>query len=288
MATRSLHGENEFRAPTDGGELVGWLRDGPADVPPALLMHGGPGLSDYLEPLADELDGLFPIARYQQRGIAPSLIGGERDIARHVADAAAVLDALGWDRAMIIGHSWGGHLAMHFAASKPERLASVVSIDPLCAVDDGGLGAFVETLESQVPADRKERYKELEALESQTDAEREESFRMVWPYYFARPDQVAPFPTFRYDASSAKTWDSIKAHLDDKTLERELPNVTAPFLLIHGEDSPLPISEAARTVALMPNARLVPVPDCGHWQWLEQPGFVRQAISRFLAEPANR
>jgi proline iminopeptidase len=283
MAARSLHGEKEFRAPTDGGELVGWLREGPADVPPALLMHGGPGLSDYLEPLADELDGLFRIARYQQRGITPSLTGGERDVARHVADAAAVLDALGWDRAMIIGHSWGGHLAMHFAVSKPERLASVVSIDPLCAVDDGGLGAFVKTLEGQVPAQRKERYKELEALESQTDAEREESFRLVWPYYFANPEQAAPFPSFRYDGSSHLTWDSIKSHLDDRTLERELPSITAPFLLIHGEDSPLPISEAARTVALMPNARLIAVPNCGHWEWLEQPEFARRAISRFLA-----
>src|SRR6187399_1397120 len=129
-------------------------------------MHGGPGLSDYLEPLADELDGLFPIARYQQRGIEPSLTTGERDVARHVEDAAAVLDALGWDQAMIIGHSWGGHLVMHFAVAHPERVHSAVSIDPVCAVDDGGLGAFVETLESHVPADRQERYQELEALKS--------------------------------------------------------------------------------------------------------------------------
>jgi len=213
MATRSPHSETEFRASTDGGELVGWLRDGPADAPPALLMHGGPGLSDYLEPLADELDGLFRIARYQQRGIAPSLTSGERDVARHVEDAAAVLDALGWDRAMIIGHSWGGHLAMHFAVSKPERLASVVSIDPLGAVDDGGLAAFVETLESQVPADSRERYQELEALESPTDAERDESFRMVWPYYFAKPEQARRFRVFamtnrprRPGSRSRRTW----------------------------------------------------------------------------------
>ena len=58
----------------------------------------------------------------------------------------------------------------------------------------------------------------------------------------------------------------------------------APFLLIHGEKSPIPISEAARTVTLMPNARLVAVPDCGHWPWLEEPGFVRDAISTFMAE----
>ena len=189
--------DREFRASTDGGELVGWLRDGPADAPPALLLHGGPGLSDYLEPLADELDGLFRIARYQQRGVEPSLTDGPRDVARHVADAVAVLETLGWERAVIIGHSWGGHLAMHFAVAYPERLHSVVSIDPLGGVGDGGLAAFVEKLASQVPVDQRDRYRELEALESPTDAEREESFRMVWPFYFADAEQPAPFPTFR-------------------------------------------------------------------------------------------
>jgi proline iminopeptidase len=284
---RSLHAEQEFTAPTDGGELVGWLRDGPSDSPPALLLHGGPGLSEYLQPLADELDGLFPIARYQQRGVEPSLTGGPRDVARHVADTSSVLAALGWDRAMIIGHSWGGHLAMHFAVANPERLHSVVSIDPLGGVGDGGLAAFVETLASKVPANQRERYKELEALESQTDAEREESFRMVWPYYFANPEQAAPFPTFRFDPSSEQTWGSINDHFDDRKLELQLPQLTAPFLLIHGEESPIPISEAARTVDLMPNARLVAVPDSGHWPWLERPGFLRDEISTFMAQPGR-
>ncbi|MGI8928256.1 MAG: alpha/beta fold hydrolase [Candidatus Limnocylindrales bacterium] len=63
-----------------------------------------------------------------------------------------------------------------------------------------------------------------------------------------------------------------------------LPDVNVPFLLIHGEASPLPIAEARRTVNLGPNARLVPVTGSGHWPWLERPGIVRAELERFLGQ----
>src|SRR6266540_6246960 len=104
MAERTEEGE--FRAPVPGGEIAGWVS---GSGPPALLLHGGPGLSDYLEDLAAELSAVMTVARYQQRGLAPSVIEGDRTVEGHVADAVGVMDALGWDRAWAIGHSWGGH-----------------------------------------------------------------------------------------------------------------------------------------------------------------------------------
>ena len=284
-----VHGEREFRAATHDGELVGWLRDGPADVPPALLLHGGPGLNDYLQSLADELDGLFPIARYQQRGVTPSTESGPRDVETHVEDVAAVLDALGWSRAVVVGHSWGGHLVMHFAVAHPERLIGFVSIDPLGAVGDGGLAPFVEFLSSHVPDADRPRYEELESRERLTDAEREESFRMVWPFYFADPANAPAFPGFRFDSDSSQTWLSINHHLEAGILESRLPEVDLPFLVIHGEKSPIPIANARLTAQLVPNGRLAALPGVGHWAWLEQPGSVRAEMARFLDElPPNR
>ena len=277
------HAEVEFRAPTDGGELVGLFREGPPGTPPALLLHGGPGLSDYLEPLANELDGLFPIARYQQRGIAPSVTSGDRNVGRHVEDAVAILDALGWERALVIGHSWGGHLAMHFAVAHPERLQGLVAIDPLCAVGDGGLAEFVARLEALVPPQDRPRYDELQQMDPIPATEREESFRMVWPFYFADPANAAPFPNFRFDNSSGKTWESIDEHFEKRTLELAMPNLKVPFLHIHGEKSPLPIAEARRTVELVPGAKLAAVTDSGHWPWLERPGVVRELIEDWAA-----
>jgi hypothetical protein len=60
-----------------------------------LVVHGGPGLSDYTAPLAAELEDAFGVIRYQQRGLAPSTTSGPFGISEHVADAIAVLDAAG-------------------------------------------------------------------------------------------------------------------------------------------------------------------------------------------------
>src|SRR3954469_5249584 len=87
---------------------------------PALLLHGGPAVPDYTEALAAELDGLFATTRYTQRGVAPSTETGRFSIEAHLADAVAVIDALGLDEAWVVGHSWGGHLALHLAVTHPE------------------------------------------------------------------------------------------------------------------------------------------------------------------------
>src|SRR5689334_1229485 len=113
MDTASMHdttgpaAERQVELAVDGGQVVGWLS---GDGPPLLLLHGGPGLSEYLQPLAAELAPAFSVFRYQQRGLAPSATEGDRSVDGHVADAVSVLDGLGWERAWVAGHSWGGHL----------------------------------------------------------------------------------------------------------------------------------------------------------------------------------
>jgi lipase len=95
---------SSFEAPVVGGSLKGW-RSGSG--PPALLLHGGPAMSEYLEGLAAELEGIFTCFRYQQRGLSPSVTDGDKSVRGHVADAVGVLDALSIQRAFLIGHSWG-------------------------------------------------------------------------------------------------------------------------------------------------------------------------------------
>jgi pimeloyl-ACP methyl ester carboxylesterase len=74
-----------------------------------LLLHGGPGMTDYLESLLPELDG-YRVASFQQRGVEPSTLAGPFDVPTLRDDVIDVLDALDWAAPTIIGHSWGGHL----------------------------------------------------------------------------------------------------------------------------------------------------------------------------------
>ena len=122
--------EERFDVTVDGVVLRGHRGGSGA---PALLLHGGAAVPDYLGECAKLLDGLFSTIRYTQRGTPPSDEGPPYSVERHVADALAVLDAFELERAWAIGHSWGGHLALHLLVAHPERLLGVLCIDPLGA-----------------------------------------------------------------------------------------------------------------------------------------------------------
>ena len=107
---------------------------------------------------------------------------------------------------------------------------------------------------------------------------------MVWRGYFADPEAAAPYPGYEFDPEAGETFASINQHLTDKTLENELPKVDVPFLLIHGEKSPLPIDQVELTADITPNGRMARIANCGHMPWLERPNAVRDEIKSLLAE----
>jgi lipase len=57
------------------------------------------------------------------------------NLEQHVADALAVLDRLGLDRVAVAGHSFGGAIAVHLARTAPERVQSLVLLDPAFGLD---------------------------------------------------------------------------------------------------------------------------------------------------------
>lgn len=276
--------ERPLKVEVDGGRITGWLS---GTGPPLLLLHGGPGLSDYLSGLAAELAPTFTVFRYQQRGVPPSVTDGDRTVEGHVADAARVLDRLGWKRAIIAGHSWGGHLAMHVAVAHAERTRALVVLDALGAVPDGGEQALGTNLMRPLPDAQRARIEEIIAREERgetNEAEQLESLSILWPYYFADPSLAPPMPPMRFDVEGGlATWASIRAHFTARTLEDGLPGLTMPTLIVHGELDPVPPVEAERTAAIIPGAELRILPGIGHFPWDEQPGIAREILEEFAA-----
>src|SRR3546814_900355 len=89
--------------------------------PGMVLLHGGPGLWEDFGPLAEMVDDLVEVYRYDQRGSGRSDRGGPYDIATAVADLEA-LRKQWWQPKMIVGgHSFGAALALAYAVEHPER-----------------------------------------------------------------------------------------------------------------------------------------------------------------------
>jgi pimeloyl-ACP methyl ester carboxylesterase len=276
-------GADEFLVPVPGGSITGWAT---GDGPPVLVLHGGPGLSDYTAPLAAELADGFRVLRYQQRGLAPSVTSGPFSVDQHVADAMDVLDAAGADRAYVLGHSWGGHLAMHLAVRHPGRVLGLVIADPLGAVPDGGASEMGQNLSGRIRPELAARAQELDerAMAGEgTPEEAMESVAIVWPGYFSSPDKAPPMPPLRLSVECyAETLASVQEHFGQRTLERSLPALTMPAVFVLGADSPIPPSYGAATAALIPGARVQVEENCGHFPWIEHPGSVRKALEQVV------
>jgi proline iminopeptidase len=259
--------------------------------PAALLLHGGPGIgAEHLVGLVEELDGLINGVLPQQRGLGPSTPEGPRDVDTHVADAIAVLDALGWDRAWLIGHAWGGHLAMQLAVAHPERVTGLILFETLGAVPDGGSAELVANMVARLTPEERGELDALVATQQAGDDDPDimsKLYMTLWPSYSFIHGNVLPFTSLRLEVpieGEPSTMDSVTAHFKAQTLERGLPGLDLPALLIHGAGDPMPLSATTETAALIRGARVEVVDEAGYFPWLERPGEIRRIVAAFLEE----
>jgi pimeloyl-ACP methyl ester carboxylesterase len=276
--------EQKFEVAIEGGVLRGHLSDGGG--PPALLLHGGAAVADYLEDLAAELAPFFTTYRYTQRGTLPSSGGPPYGIEAHVADAVAVLDAFEIPRAWVVGHSWGGHLALHLAVAHPERLLGLVCIDPIGAQVDvfADLDASLRRGLSPETIARLDDIEARRRVADVTEAELVERFAILWPQYFSDPaSPVAANPvTHSGVEASIGANRSLGEHFRRETLVRGLPEIELPALFIHGERDPVPTESSTGTAALIRGARVELVSGSGHFPWLERPGEVARLVATMV------
>ncbi|TGN66260.1 alpha/beta hydrolase [Nocardioides eburneiflavus] len=272
--------------------IVGWVRDADEDRR-VLLLHGGPAMSyRYLDGLLDVLTD-WSIASFQQRGRDPSTTQGPFDVPTSLADIGHVLDHLarcGWHRPLVAGHSWGGHLAWHVAATLGDQVGGVLAIDPMGAVGDMGMAGFTEELRRRTDDTVLERYDELEAAWASpglTSAEVIEQGRLLMPAYFADPARAGEVAD---DWVACHVFDSLVASADalQPWLVAALRAVRVPLGAVHGERSPIPLTATTEAVALVPGAWAEVAEGAGHFVWLEAPDAVRRAMERLRSEVAAR
>lgn len=118
-----------------GGDRIFFTRTGTVGAPTILLLHGLSQQSHYWNPTVEYLSAhelKLDVVAVDQRGHGDSLDftpNADFSIDRLAHDALEVLDALGIDRAFVIGHSWGASVALRFGVLFPERTYASVLID---------------------------------------------------------------------------------------------------------------------------------------------------------------
>ena len=120
-------------------------RYGPAGPPRVLALHGLTGHGQRWRHLADRLPGIAVAA--------PDLLGHGRSswaapwtIDANISAMAALLDEEDATRVLVVGHSFGGGVAMHLAAARPDRVAGLLLLDPAVGLDGAWMRDIAEAM----------------------------------------------------------------------------------------------------------------------------------------------
>lgn len=128
-----LAGERRGELARPGGDAIGWRLTGAGPVP-LVLLHGTLSTGTQLDRLAAGLakTGAVTVHALDRRGSGTSRLADPRplDVSVHVGDVVAYLDARGIGRAILVGVSFGGGLALEIAARHPERVIALVAYEP--------------------------------------------------------------------------------------------------------------------------------------------------------------
>lgn len=269
---------------TVNGVRLAYEDRGPRDAPSILLVMGlGGQLTLWPDEFVDALVARgFRTIRYDNRDVGlstrfeaagvPNLkwmfvkaaiglpVRSAYSLADMAADGIALLDHLGIARAHVVGASMGGMIAQHIAARYPQRALSLTSI-------------MSTTGNRRLPRARKEAMQVLANRPMGGDPEAMIAYsvraaRVIGsPGYPAEEERLqrrvrADYERGFYPQGVARQMAAIVADGDRRSM---LKRVTAPTLVIHGEDDPLvPPAGGRDTAASIAGARLLTIPGMGH------------------------
>lgn len=254
--------------------------------PPLVAINGGM-IFDHgmLWPALSPLAARRQIILYDLRGRGDSSAPPnpmDASIEDDAADLAALRRALGirqWD---VLGHSWGGGIAMLGVARDLAGTRRLVTVDAVGPTSD-----WIPTLRRNALArlhgeSRKRLERINEALLTSSDPEiHAEQTQAIYPAWFA--DEEMP-KRFALPRKLNPTGSAVLARLRAQHYDwrQELGNISVPVLVIHGELDPLPVEVSTQVASTIPAARHVVIPDAGHMPFWEAPDVFFPVVEQFL------
>jgi proline iminopeptidase len=258
---------------------------------PVLVCHpGGPGFSSaYLGDLAG-LWERFTLVILNPRGTGGSDRPADKSryhLDDYVSDLDELRDHLGLERMMLLGYSHGGIVAQAYASAHPARVSRLVlaSTTPRFGAEQEAATQAAKEKRAGQPwfADADAATREEGDLVSD-ELVRDNVFRSM-PFNFARfgPVEEGYLDTFRSETINGDALRAFGEELPGLDLRERLKDITAPTLVITGDDDFICGPVCAREMsAAIPGAREVIIGDAGHMTFVEQPQAFHDEVADFL------
>jgi proline-specific peptidase len=257
---------------------------------PVLALHGGPGLPhESLEPLEAMAAGGRRVVFYDQLGCGNSARPGDPEpwgVAPFLEELSAVRRELGLDAVHLLGHSWGGMLAMEHALSGAGGLASLILVGAVVS------GPMVferrQRFYEKLPADAREAIRRHEAAGTFHDLEYGEAMDLFYRRYACRLD---PWPDWLNRALSkmdvganAAMWGPSGAPgpLATLDLRPRLGGIGVPTLVVAGRRDGMTSGQEREIRAGIPGSELVVFEESSHYPFAEERGRFLTTLDDFL------
>jgi pimeloyl-ACP methyl ester carboxylesterase len=233
---------------------------------PLVLLHGYPldhHLWDEVVPLLqDQFDVILPDLRGFGGSSTVDSFYTMEDIA---SDIAGLLDFLGIPKAVIVGHSMGGYVALAFARLYPERVT--------------GLGLVSSQVLADTPAKREDRFKTAAEVADKGIATVVEAMTPK----FTSDTHLQEFARNSMERQQPAAYiGALKAMGERVDSTPFLSRMDYPVVIVHGDaDNLIPIDRAREVKAALPSAYLVEISGAGHMPMMESPEKTAEALRHF-------
>ena len=247
------------------------------DGPPVLNIGGTGGDLRRMPASANPLARSFTVLSYDQRCLGQTTGGDDRQptMADYADDAAALITAIGWDRAHVVGTSFGGMVALNLAVRHPERIDRLV----LCCTSPGGEHPSYPLHELPSEYDDETFALRMRITDSRWDPDADEPIPGLGAFYEQMASEARrPLPPGA--ASGLRRQLTARAGHD---VVDALGSIDTPTLVCAGRyDDLAPLANSELIAERIPQARLE-IFDGGHI-FMIQDATAFPAITRFLAE----
>jgi proline-specific peptidase len=289
----AYEGTVPFRGYRTWYQVVGEL-SAPSGKLPLLVLHGGPGFPhDYLEDLAILADTGRPVVFYDQLGCGKS--DHPDDPALWVMDTfvdevGKVRAALGLDRVHLLGHSWGGMLAMEYALGRPPGIASLVLASTCSSVPAFALET--RRLKESLPADVQQTIDEHEAAGTTDDDAYREATMVYLTRWLCRLDLPWPDHVMRsmntlsedvYTTMQGPEW-NVTGNLRDWEVSERLGELDMPVLVTSGRHDEMTEPLVKPLVTGIGGAEWVVFENSAHFAPVEEPERYRNVLTAFFGQ----
>jgi len=265
---------------------------------PIVVVHGGPGLDHgYLLPQMAELAKGYRLIFYDQRAMGKSSADfdtSQMTMNSFVEDLEGIRKAFGLEKMNLMGHSWGGLVAMFYAIKYPSHLQSLILVNTTPASSvlrnlSFGIMSLKTTKEDSIS---QVQIAETEGFQKRDPAVMAKFFRLLFHASFHNR-QYADSLTLSFDSSYAAKSVMVHQLNNDTTLRSydifaKLDTIQCPVLIIGGSDDAVVPGANEKIRDHLHGAQYILMPGCGHFPFVESPDKFFPAVREFLKNPTQR